>query len=90
VIRSVIFDLGGTLVDFHSGAADWRSMEERGITALYRFLMERGHLLLVQDSPQREGEFSEAMWNAVNQAWEEAMAGRGNGCLLDIIAATAS
>jgi putative hydrolase of the HAD superfamily len=95
VIRSVIFDLGGTLVDFRShtsptgdGVADWRNMEERGITALYRFLIERGYTLPVQDPLQGKGEFSEAMWNIANHAWGEAMAGRANGRLLDIIAAT--
>jgi putative hydrolase of the HAD superfamily len=81
VIRGVIFDLGGTLVDFHSGAADWRGMEARGSAALHRFLVERG-------SAPPEAEFREAMWSAVSHGWEEAMAGRANARLLDIIAST--
>jgi HAD superfamily hydrolase (TIGR01509 family) len=80
-IRGVIFDLGGTLVDFHSGAADWRGMETRGSAALHRFLIERGFAL-------PEAEFREAMWNAMNHGWEEAMAGRANARLLDIIVST--
>jgi putative hydrolase of the HAD superfamily len=83
VIRGVIFDLGGTLVDFHSGAADWRSMEARGTAALFRFLVERGH-----EPP--EAAFHQTMWNAVSHGWEEAMAGRANARLLDIIASTAA
>jgi HAD superfamily hydrolase (TIGR01549 family) len=83
VIRGVIFDLGGTLVDFHSGAADWRSMEARGSAALHCFLVERG-------SAPPEAEFHQAMWDAINHGREEAMAGRANARLPDIIASTAT
>jgi len=80
VIRGVIFDMGGTLVGFHH-APDWRSFEGRGIAALYRFLVERGYAL-------QEGEFHEAMWDATSHGWQEAMAGRGNVRLPDVIAVT--
>lgn len=83
MIRGVIFDLGGTLVDFHSGAADWRSMEVRGAVALCRFLAGRGYVL-------PETEFGESLWNAIERGWEEAMAGHANARLPDIIAATAA
>jgi HAD superfamily hydrolase (TIGR01509 family) len=82
VIRGVIFDMGGTLVGFHH-APDWRSFEERGIAALYRFLAGRGHAL-------QEGEFRETIWDATSRGWQEAMAGRGNVRLLDVIETTAA
>jgi len=80
VIRGVIFDMGGTLVGFHH-APDWRSFEERGIAALYHFLAGRGHAL-------QESEFHEAMWDATSRGWQEAMAGRGNVRLPDVIETT--
>lgn len=81
VIRAAVFDLGGTLVDFHTGAADWRGMEARGSAALCGFLAERGCVL-----PQVE--LGEALWNATSRGWEEAMAGRANARLPDMIAST--
>jgi HAD superfamily hydrolase (TIGR01509 family) len=80
VIRGVVFDMGGTLVGFRH-APDWRSFEGRGIAALYRFLAGRGYAL-------RESEFHEAMWDATSRGWQEAMAGRGNVRLPDVIVAT--
>jgi putative hydrolase of the HAD superfamily len=79
VIRSVIFDLGGTLIDF-GDAKDWRAMEERGAAALYRFLVERGHQL-------PEADLNDALWNGMRRGWDDAMSGRANACLSDIIAA---
>lgn len=81
MIRSVIFDLGGTLVDFVRGVSDWRGMEALGTAALCRFLAQRGHRL-----PQEE--FEKAMWDAMERGWQDAMAGRANARLPDLIAAT--
>ena len=83
LIRGVIFDLGGTLLDFGSGAQDWRSMEARGGAAFYRYLAERGHVL-----PERE--FEQVMWDTVRLGWQEAMAGRGNACLPEMLGAAAA
>ena len=69
--------MGGTLVGFHH-APDWRSFEGRGIAALYRFLVGRGYML-------QESVFHEAMWDATSRGWQEAMAGRGNVRLPDVI-----
>jgi HAD superfamily hydrolase (TIGR01549 family) len=88
VIRSAIFDLGGTLVDYHASAADWRSMEGRGITALRHFLVERGHALPVAEPSQGKDPFGEAMWNAVDNGWREAMAGHANAYLPNLITET--
>ena len=81
MIRSVIFDLGGTLIDFGGDAKDWRAMEERGIAALYHFLIERGHKL-------PEADLNDALWDGMRRGWDDAMSGRSNACLPDIIAAS--
>jgi len=83
MIRSVIFDLGGTLVDFHSGAADWRGMEARGVAAFRRFLDERG-------CAPSESEFNASVWSALHAGWQAATAGQANLRLLDLVAATAA
>ena len=79
MIRSVIFDLGGTLIDFD--AKDWRAMEERGAAALYRFLVERGH-------PLPEADLNDALWDGMRRGWDDAMSGRANACLPNIMAAS--
>jgi HAD superfamily hydrolase (TIGR01549 family) len=81
VIRAVIFDLGGTLIDFDGKAASWRGMEERGIGALRRFLVEYGCTLPAAD-------LSDALWEGMRRGWDDAMSGRANACLPDIIAAS--
>lgn len=83
MIRSVIFDLGGTLVDFHSGAADWRGMEARGIAAFRRFLAGRG-------CAPPESEFNASVWNALHVGWQAAITGQANMRLLDIVGVTAA
>ena len=80
MIRSVIFDLGGTLISFDGAARDWRGMEERGIGALHRFLVERGY-------PLPEADWHDWVWEGMRHGWEDAMSGRANACLPDIIAA---
>jgi putative hydrolase of the HAD superfamily len=84
VIRSVIFDLGGTLLNFDGTARDWRGMEARGISALYCYLAGRGYTL-----PERE--FEQVTWDMMRLGWQEAMAGRDNACLPNLLGlATAS
>jgi putative hydrolase of the HAD superfamily len=78
VIRGVIFDLGGTLLNFDGAAQDWRGLERRGISAFYRFLTERGHTV-----PQDK--FEQVVWDTIHLGWQEAMAGRDNVCLPDIL-----
>lgn len=46
-LRGVIFDMGGTLLDYHppapSAGEGWRAMEDLGADALRAFLLERGY-----------------------------------------------
>lgn len=80
MIRSVIFDLGGTLISFDGAAHDWRGMEERGIGAVHRFLVQRG-------CPLPEADWHDWVWDGMRRGWEDAMSGRANACLPDILAA---
>jgi len=77
-MRGVIFDLGGTLLNFDGNAHDWREMEARGSSALYRYLTEHGYSL-----PERG--FEQAIWDAMRRGWDEAMSGRNNASLLNIV-----
>ena len=81
MIRGVIFDLGGTLIDFTSNGRDWRAMEQRGSAALYHLLVERGYAL-------PEADLNELVWDGMRRGWDDAMSGRANVCLPDIIAAS--
>ena len=83
VIRSVIFDLGGTLLNFDGSARGWRDMEARGVSALYRHLTGCGHAL-----PERE--FEQVTWDTMRLGWQEAMAGRDNACLLALLSLAAA
>jgi putative hydrolase of the HAD superfamily len=78
VIRSVIFDLGGTLIDFDAGAHDWRAVEERGIAALERWLVERGHAL-------PHAELGDVIFGEVRRGWQAAMSAQGNARLSDVL-----
>ncbi len=48
-LRGVIFDMGGTLLDYHPPGAPpqsgWRAMEDTGALALHAFLLEEGYSL---------------------------------------------
>ncbi len=44
-LRGVIFDMGGTLLDYHPPGAGWRGMEDLGAAGVYTFLHERGYAL---------------------------------------------
>lgn len=48
-LRGVLFDMGGTLLNYHPPGADprsgWRQMEDSGAEALHAFLRQQGHPL---------------------------------------------
>ena len=83
VIRSVIFDLGGTLLNFDGAAQDWRGLEGRGISTFHRFLAERGCVV-------PESKFEQAMWDTIRLSWQAAMAGRDNARLPEMLGVAAA
>lgn len=62
-LRGVIFDLGGTLLDYHPPGGDWRSMEELGASGWYAHLQARGHPL------PDEATVKQTVWEEVSGAW---------------------
>jgi len=44
-LRGVIFDMGGTLLDYHPPGAGWRGMEDLGAAGVYTFLKKQGYPL---------------------------------------------
>ncbi len=44
-LRGVIFDMGGTLLDYHPPGAGWRGMEDLGAAGVYAFLSKQGYTL---------------------------------------------
>lgn len=70
-MRAVIFDMGGTLLQFvRPGNGTWREFEERGIRGLYRYLAEQGHKI----GDHEEG-FVEAMFQRLEEGWRQATGG---------------
>lgn len=71
-LRGVIFDMGGTLLDYHPPDAPpqhgWREMENIGASALYRYLQERNYALPALDAA-RELSFQivEREWRQISQ-----------------------
>jgi hypothetical protein len=50
LIRTVIFDMGGTLLRFaRPGSGSWRELETPGIRSLYRYLIDQGHPYRLRD-----------------------------------------
>ena len=74
MIRAAIFDMGNTLLRFERpGTGTWREVEERGIHALYRYLLEEGHPIQAQ-----EDVFVEAMFARLAMGWEQSTGGHIN------------
>lgn len=73
-LRGVIFDLGGTLMNFHPPGGGWREMEARGAAGWYAYLAARGYAL------PDEAAVIEAIWRQVSSAWRDL----GEGRLVDM------
>ncbi len=61
-LRGVIFDLGGTLIDYCPGAA-WQDMEYLGASGWYDYLTERGYKLPGVETVKA------AVWTQIQSAW---------------------
>jgi putative hydrolase of the HAD superfamily len=70
-LRAVVFDLGGTLIDYLGGAPSWPEMEIPGVAALHRCLAKAGFF--------HEAEiFHENFLEAMDERWRAATEGLGD------------
>jgi putative hydrolase of the HAD superfamily len=67
----VVFDLGGTLIDYRGGSDRWPAMERPGIESLHTCLTAAGYLL---DADL----FHDAFVRAMDARWQAATAGMGD------------
>ncbi|MBM2809643.1 MAG: HAD-superfamily hydrolase, subfamily variant 3 [Chloroflexi bacterium] len=67
-LEAVVFDLGGTLIDYLGGAPSWPAMENPGVEAAYACLSSAG---LALDSAS----FHESFIAAMDERWRAATAG---------------
>lgn len=83
MIKTVIFDLGGTLVEYANGHDSWPQLEEPGLDAAYEVLADSG---LTLPRPQK---FLAVAYETLPRRWNDATAGRQNltttGFLTDVL-----
>lgn len=60
-IKGIVFDLGGTLLQFHPPQGDWEAMEKAGGKALIRLLEAEGYIL--------PSDALEQIWQTMQSAW---------------------
>ncbi len=81
MMDTVIFDLGGTLIEYAGEYAVWPDLETPGFTAVYRYLNQNGlHL------PEFE-QFKQTGFALLPARWQAAMRGEQNLRLVDLLAA---
>lgn len=79
-INTVIFDLGGTLIDYAGPYARWPDLETPGLTAAYQHLNQNGWRL-----PSLE-RFKSAGFDLLPVRWQQAAVGDKNLRLVDFLA----
>ncbi len=70
-IKAVIFDLGGTLIDYLGGAASWPAMEVPGVQALHSCLAAAGF-------PIEAEVFCDGFIRGIENSWRAAIEGAGD------------
>ena len=70
-MKAVIFDLGGTLIDYLGGAASWPAMEVPGVQALHACLAAAGF-------PMEAEVFCEGFIRSIENRWRAAIDGIGD------------
>jgi putative hydrolase of the HAD superfamily len=81
-IDTIIFDLGGTLIEYAGEYAVWPDLETPGFTAVYGHLNRNGRHL-----PEFE-QFKQAGFDRLPGRWQAAMRGEQNLRLVDLLAET--
>jgi len=86
MIKAIIFDLGGTLIEYAGVYDTWPELEEPGLVAAYQVLLESGMALPDLTS------FRQAAFELLPGRWRQATAGRQNltvaGLLADVLDVT--
>ena len=82
MINTVVFDLGGTLIEYAGEYAVWPDLETPGFTAVYQHLNQNGRHL-----PEFE-RFKQTGFALLPARWQAAMRGEKNLRLVDLLAET--
>lgn len=76
--RGVLFDLGGTLLEYVPDDESWQQMEARGSAALHRLLADHGCGVQAEV-------FHQALFERILEAWERGRGGLGSASLHELI-----
>lgn len=79
MIRAVIFDLGGTLLEYKAPGTDWTQFERTGAGAAFAYLTRQGHLLPPRDL------FVASVVEQVQSRWRQVTEKGGNLHLADLL-----
>jgi putative hydrolase of the HAD superfamily len=80
LLNTVIFDLGGTLIEYAGPYAVWPDLETPGFTAAYRHLNQNGWHLPALET------FKQTGFELLPARWQRAAAGKQNLQLADLLA----
>jgi HAD superfamily hydrolase (TIGR01509 family) len=72
MIKTIIFDLGGTLIEYANEHDTWPQLEEPGLNAAYAILTESGAKL------PRMKKFQAAAYKILPRRWSDATTGKQN------------
>lgn len=78
MINAVIFDLGGTLLNFNPDHRPWLDWERVGLASAYTYLSEQGYRI-------EEEELVTHFLERLPERWERAAQGGENLCLGDVM-----
>lgn len=77
--QAIIFDLGGTLIDYSGQHQSWPELERPGLTAAYKFLYPKGASILTLDR------FCQAGFELLPPRWQQATSGQKNLTVRDLL-----